>query len=151
MKLLSMTRNCNKIDKKKSLWTIWKTVMDLLNLSYLQLKFSITKIFLQMFKSCTSMRSCSQTRPGICSQTRLGISLCSLSGLSLQGRGQFFVLLGQSEQDLSLLLLWTDSAREASLPGQLISHFTIPFCYSCFSVKSCSQDVREMWRVERLV
>ena len=43
--------------------------------------------------------SCSQTRPGICSQTRLEISLCSLSGLSLQGRGQFLVLLNQSEQE----------------------------------------------------
>ena len=45
------------------------------------------------------MRSCSQTRPEICSQTRPGINLCSLSGLSLQSRGQFLVLLNQSEQD----------------------------------------------------
>ena len=45
------------------------------------------------------IRSCSQTRPGICSRTRPGISLCSLYGLSLQGRGQFLVLLNQSKQD----------------------------------------------------
>ena len=44
-----------------------------------------------MYKRCISMMSCSQTRPEL--------SLCSLSGLSLQGRGQFLVLLNQSEQD----------------------------------------------------
>ena len=52
-----------------------------------------------MYKRCISIGSCSQTRPGICSQTRPGISLCSLFGLSLQGRGHFLVLLNQSEQD----------------------------------------------------
>ena len=52
-----------------------------------------------MYKRCFSIRSRSQTRPEICSQKRPGISLCSLFGLSLQGRGQFLVLLNQSKQD----------------------------------------------------
>ena len=51
-----------------------------------------------MYKRCISMRSCSQ-RPGISSQTRPEFSLCSLSGLYLQGRGQFLVLLNQFEKD----------------------------------------------------
>ena len=51
-----------------------------------------------MYKRYISIRSCSQTSQGICSPTRLGISLCSLSGLCLQGEGQFLVLLNQSEQ-----------------------------------------------------
>ena len=41
-------------------------------------------------------------------------------------------------RNLSLLLPWTVSARQASLPGQLAYPFTGPFCYSCFSVKLCS-------------
>ena len=38
--------------------------------------------------------------------------------------------------NLSLLLPWTVSARQVSLPGQLVSSFTGPFSYSCFSVRS---------------
>ena len=49
------------------------------------------------------MMSCSQTRTEICSQTRPVIFLCSLCELSLHGRGQFLVLLNQSEQDLESL------------------------------------------------
>ena len=41
-------------------------------------------------------------------------------------------------RNLSLLLPWTVSARQASLPGQLVYPFTGSFCYSCFFVKSCS-------------
>ena len=41
-------------------------------------------------------------------------------------------------KNLSLLLPWTVSARQATLPGQLVHPFTGPFYYSCFSVKSCS-------------
>ena len=41
-------------------------------------------------------------------------------------------------RNLSLLLPWTVSARQASLPAQLVYPFTRPFCYSCFSVKSYS-------------
>ena len=52
-----------------------------------------------MYEKCTSIQSHSQTRPEIGSQTRPGISLCSLFGLSLQGRAKFLVLLNQSEQD----------------------------------------------------
>ena len=52
-----------------------------------------------MYNRCISIRSCSQTWPGICSQTRPGISLCFLSGLSLQGRRFFLVLLNQSEKE----------------------------------------------------
>ena len=92
---------------------------------------------------CSQTRQgiCSQTRPGICSQTRPGNSLCSLSGLSLQGRAQFLVLLNQSKQDReSLLLPRTVSARQASLTAWSVSPFTGPFCYSCFSVKSCSRS-----------
>ena len=57
-----------------------------------------------------------------------GISLCSISILSLQGRGQFLVLLNNKKRDgnLSLLFLCTISLRQASLPGQLISAFTGP-------------------------
>ena len=40
---------------------------------------------------------------------------------------------------LSLLLPWTVSARQASLPGQLVYPFAGPFLYSCFSVKPSSQ------------
>ena len=40
--------------------------------------------------------------------------------------------------NLSLLLPWTVSARQASLSGQLVSPFAGPLCYSCFSVKSSS-------------
>ena len=50
-----------------------------------------------MYKSCSSILSCSQTRNLF--PTRQGISLYSLLGLSLRGRGQFLVLLNQSEQD----------------------------------------------------
>ena len=60
---------------------------------------SLKEIHLQMYKRCISIRSCSQTRPGMWSQTRQGIFLCSLSELSLPGRGQFLVLLNKSEQD----------------------------------------------------
>ena len=67
------------------------------------LYFSLHKIHPQMYKRCISIRSSSQTRPKICSQTRPGISLCSLFGLSLQGRGQFLVLLNQSEQEQEFL------------------------------------------------
>ena len=70
------------------------------------------------------MRSCSQRRPGICSQTRPRSSCHSLSGLSLQGMGQFLVLLNQSEQDrkplsaLALDCLWQTGldAWSVSLP-----------------------------------
>ena len=51
-----------------------------------------------MSKRCISIRSCSHTRPGICSQTKPKIFHCFLSGQSLQGRGQFLVLL-KPEQD----------------------------------------------------
>ena len=87
--------------------------------------FSSNKSHLQMYKSCILIRSCSQTRPGICSQTRPGISLCSLSGLSLPGRGQFLVLLNQSEQDrepLSALAL--DSLCQTGLTPWSVS---LPF------------------------
>ena len=81
-------------------WTILKTAIPLLHLYFLQfMYFSLNEIHLKIYLRCISIMSCSQTRPGICSQTRLEISLCSLSGLSLQGRGQFLVLLNQSEQD----------------------------------------------------
>ena len=69
--------------------------------------------------------SCSQTRPGICSQTRPVISLCSLSGLSLQGRGQFLVLLNQSEQDQeSLSALALDCLCQTGLTPWSVS---LPF------------------------
>ena len=80
---------------------------------------------LAYYANVFSMRSCSQTRPGICSQTRPGISLCSLSGLSLPGRGQFLVLLNQSEQDrepLSALAL--DSLCQTGLTPWSVS---LPF------------------------
>ena len=41
-------------------------------------------------------------------------------------------------RNVSLLLPWTVSDTQASLPGQLVYPFTGQFCYSCFSVKSCS-------------
>ena len=62
-----------------------------------------------MYKRYISIRFYSLTRPEIYSQTRHGISLCSLFELSLQGRGQFLVLLNLSEQDqesLSALALY---------------------------------------------
>ena len=78
-----------------------------------------------MYKRCISIRSCSQTRPGIWSQTRPGISLCSLSGLSLQGRGQFLVLLNQSEQDQeSLSALALDCLCQTGLTPWSVS---LPF------------------------
>ena len=78
-----------------------------------------------MYKRCISIRSCSQTRPGTCSQTRPGISLCSLSGLSLQGRGQFLVLLNQSEQDQeSLSALALDCLCQTGLTPWSVS---LPF------------------------
>ena len=78
-----------------------------------------------MHKMCISIRSCSQTRPGIFSQTRPGISLCSLSGLSLQGRGQFLVLLNQSEQDQeSLSALALDCLCQTGLTPWSVS---LPF------------------------
>ena len=40
--------------------------------------------------------------------------------------------------NLSLVSLWTVSARHASLPGHLIFLFTGTFYKSCLSVKSCS-------------
>ena len=47
------------------------------------------------------------------------------------------VLLGRSNQGpgYSLRSLWTVAARQASLPGQLVSPFTGPLCYFFFSVK----------------
>ena len=78
-----------------------------------------------MFTRCLSMRPCSQTRPGICSQTRPGISLCSLCGLSLQGRGQFLVLLNQPKQDQeSLSALALDCLCQTGLTPWLVS---LPF------------------------
>ena len=78
-----------------------------------------------MYKGFISIRSCSQTRPGICSQTRLEISLCSLSGLSLQGRGQFLVMFNQSEQDQeSLSARALDCLCQTGLtPCSVSSHF----------------------------
>ena len=40
--------------------------------------------------------------------------------------------------NLSLLLTWTVSARQASLLFQLVYPFIGSICYSCFSVRSCS-------------
>ena len=40
--------------------------------------------------------------------------------------------------NLSLLLTWTVSARQASLLCQLVYPFIGSICYSCFSVRSCS-------------
>jgi len=89
------------------------------------LNFSLNKIHLQMYQMCISIRSCSQTRPGICSQTRPGISLCSFFGLSLQGRGQFLVLLNQSEQDQeSLSVLALDCLCQTGLTPWSVS---LPF------------------------
>ena len=78
-----------------------------------------------MYQMFISIRSCSQTRPGICSQTRPGISLCSFFGLSLQGRGQFLVLLNQSEQDQeSLSALALDCLCQTGLTPWSVS---LPF------------------------
>ena len=52
-------------------------------------------------------------------------------------------------RNLSLLLPWTVSARQASLPGQLVYPFTGPFCYSCFSVKSCSPVLLGPYEMEK--
>ena len=54
-------------------------------------------------------------------QTRKFISLYSISGLSLEGRGQYLVLLNQSNRtgNLSLILLSSVSAQQAPLPVQL--------------------------------
>ena len=91
----------------------------------ISLYFSLNKIHLQVYKRCFSIRSCSQTRPGIWSQTRPGISLCCLSGLSLQGRGQFLVLLNQSEQDQeSLSALALDCLCQTGLTPWSVS---LPF------------------------
>ena len=78
-----------------------------------------------MYKRCISIRSCSLTIPRIWSQTRPGISLCSLSGLSLQGRGQFLVLLNQSKQDQeSLSALALDCLCQTGLTPWSVS---LPF------------------------
>ena len=78
-----------------------------------------------MYQRCISILSCSKTKPGICFQTRPIISLCSLSGLSLQGRGQFLVLLNQSEQDQeSLSALALDCLCQTGLTPWSVS---LPF------------------------
>ena len=92
---------------------------------FFSLYFTLNKIHLQMYKMCISIRSFSQTRPGIFSQTRTGISLCSLSGLYLQGRGQILVLLNQPEQDQeSLSALAMDCLCQTGLTPWSVS---LPF------------------------
>ena len=116
--------------------SLLKSVIHLLHPYYHQFVFFFKKNHLQMYKRCISIRSCSQTRPGIWSQSKPRISLCSLYGLSLQGRGQFLVLLNQSEQDQeSLSALALDCLCQTGLTPWSVSPFTGPFCYSCFSVR----------------
>ena len=68
--------------------------------------------------------------PANYSQTRLGVSLCYLSGLSLQGRAQFLVLLDQSKHDREPLpALTLDRLRPAGpkpCPVILLNNGTIP-------------------------
>ena len=70
------------------------------------------------------MRSCSQIRTGICSQTRPGISLCSLSGLCLQGKGQFLVVLNQSRQSRASLCTFP-GLSPPDRPHSLVSWFSL--------------------------
>ena len=69
-----------------------------------------------MYQRCISILSCSKTKPGICFQTRPIISLCSLSGLSLQGKGPFLAPFIQSKQDReSLSAIYLDCLCQAGL------------------------------------
>ena len=58
------------------------------------------------------------------------ISLCSsLYCLYKAGASSWSCSINPNRtRNISLLLSWTVSARQASLPGQLAYHFTGPFC-----------------------
>ena len=72
-------------------------------------------------------------------QDQESLSVPSLDCHSKEGASSWSCSINPNRTgNLSLLLPWTVSARQASLPGHLVSHFTGPFCYSCFYVKSFS-------------
>ena len=87
-----------------------------------------------MYKRCLSIRSCSQTKPGIFSKEVQE----SLSALLLDCRckarasSRSCLINPNWTRNLSLLLPWVVTARQAWLPGQLAYPFTGPFCYFCF-------------------
>ena len=68
------------------------------------------------------------------------LSASSLDCLCKAGASSRSCLINPNRTgNLSLLMPCTVSARQASLPGWLVSPVPGTFCYSCFSVRSCSR------------
>ena len=111
---------------------------NLLSPFYIYIKFSLFfKNILSKWTKC-AFQWCpapNKDQKYLPKQDQESLSVPSLDCHSKEGASSWSCSINPNRTgNLSLLLPWTVSASQASLPGHLVSHFTGPFCYSCFSV-----------------